>query len=107
MLNTTLLLGFIVAALVVLLTPGPGVLYVVARSLHQGIAAGLVSALGLSTGVLVHVAAAVVGLSAILMASATAFTIIKYIGAAYLVYLGLKILFASLAGTNPHGHSRK
>jgi threonine/homoserine/homoserine lactone efflux protein len=86
------LLGFVAAALVVLVIPGPGVLYVVARSLSQGQGAGLVSVLGLSVGALVHVAAATLGLSAILLASATAFGIIKFLGAAYLVYLGLAMI---------------
>ena len=86
------LLGFVVAALVVLVIPGPGVLYVVARSLSQGRGAGLVSVLGLSVGALVHVAAATLGLSAILLTSATAFGIIQFLGAAYLVYLGLAMI---------------
>lgn len=81
---------FIAAALVLLLTPGPAVLYIVARSIEQGRRAGLVSMLGVHVGTLVHVAAAAVGLSAVLAASATAFTIVKYVGAAYLVYLGVR-----------------
>jgi threonine/homoserine/homoserine lactone efflux protein len=88
----TLLLGFVAAALVVLLIPGPGVLYILARSVSQGRRAGLASAVGLSLGALVHVAAAAVGLSAILLTSATAFGIVKALGAAYLIYLGLRIL---------------
>lgn len=87
------LLGFVAAALVLLLIPGPGVLYIVARSLGQGRRAGLVSVLGLSAGALVHVAAATAGLSAILLASATAFGIVKALGAGYLIYLGLRTLF--------------
>jgi len=94
MLNGVLLTGFVATALVVLLIPGPGVMYVVARSLGQGCLAGLVTALGLSFGVLAHVAAAVVGLSAILLASATAFATVKFLGAAYLIYLGLQTLFS-------------
>lgn len=86
--------GFVAAALVVLVIPGPGVLYVVARSLSQGRGAGLVSALGLSMGALVHVVAATVGLSAILLASATAFGIVKALGAGYLIYLGIRTLLA-------------
>jgi threonine/homoserine/homoserine lactone efflux protein len=82
------------AALVVLVIPGPGVLYVVARSLSQGQRAGLASVLGLSAGALVHVAAATVGLSAILLASATAFGVVKALGAAYLIYLGIRTLVA-------------
>lgn len=88
------LVGFVVASLVVLLIPGPGVLYTVARSLSQGQRAGLISVLGLSVGAFVHVAAATVGLSAILLASATAFGIVKALGAAYLVYLGIRALLA-------------
>lgn len=81
---------FVVAALVLLLTPGPAVLYIVARSIDQGRRAGLVSMLGVHAGTLVHVAAAAAGLSAVLAASATAFSVVKYLGAAYLVYLGLR-----------------
>lgn len=81
---------FVVAALVLLLTPGPAVLYIVARSLEQGRRAGLVSMLGVHAGTLVHVAAAAAGVSALLAASATAFGIVKYVGAAYLVYLGVR-----------------
>jgi threonine/homoserine/homoserine lactone efflux protein len=83
-------LGFVTAALVVLLIPGPGVLYIVARSLGQGRRAGLVSVLGLSTGVLLHIAAATAGLSALLVASATAFGVVKALGAAYLIYVGIR-----------------
>lgn len=92
--SATLLLGFVAAALVVLLIPGPGVLYTVARSVGQGRRAGLVSVLGLSIGALVHVAAAAAGLSALLLTSATAFGIVKALGAGYLIYLGIRTLFA-------------
>lgn len=91
--GTESLAGFIAAALVVLVIPGPAVLYILARSLGQGRRAGLVSVLGLSVGALVHVAAATAGLSAILLASGTAFTAIKLVGAAYLIYLGIRTLF--------------
>src|SRR5262245_40489944 len=83
---------FFVAALVLLLTPGPAVLYIVTRSIDQGRRAGLVSMLGVHTGTLVHIAAAAAGVSAILAASATAFGIVKYLGAGYLVYLGVRKL---------------
>jgi threonine/homoserine/homoserine lactone efflux protein len=83
---------FIVAALVLLLTPGPAVLYIVTRSLDQGRRAGFVSVLGVHAGTLVHVAAAAAGLSAVLAASATAFSVVKYLGAAYLIYLGVRQL---------------
>ncbi|HEY2419379.1 MAG TPA: LysE family translocator [Steroidobacteraceae bacterium] len=88
------LLRFVAAALVVLLIPGPGVMYVVARSVSQGRRAGLVSVLGLSAGALVHVAAAAAGISALLLASATAFGMIRILGAGYLIYLGVRTLFA-------------
>lgn len=94
MLGSPSLLGFVVAALVVLLIPGPGVLYIVERSLSQGRRAGLVSVLGLSVGALVHVGAATAGLSAILLTSATAFGVVKALGAGYLIYLGIRTLFA-------------
>jgi threonine/homoserine/homoserine lactone efflux protein len=81
---------FVAAALVLLLTPGPAVLYIVARSIDQGRRAGLISMLGVHVGTLVHIAAAAVGLSALLAASATAFGVVKYLGAAYLVYLGVR-----------------
>jgi threonine/homoserine/homoserine lactone efflux protein len=95
--NNTSLLAFVLAALVVLLIPGPGVLYVITRSLIQGRGAGLISVLGLSVGALVHVAAATAGLSAVLLASVTAFGIVKFLGALYLIYLGARALLASPA----------
>ena len=81
---------FVVAALVLLLTPGPAVLYIVTRSIDGGRRVGLVSMLGVHVGTLVHVAAAAIGLSAVLVASATAFAVVKWLGAAYLVYLGVR-----------------
>jgi threonine/homoserine/homoserine lactone efflux protein len=86
------LLLFVSAALVLLAIPGPAVLYVTSRSIGQGRAAGFVSALGIGVGTLVHVAAAAVGLSALLMSSAAAFGSVKYLGAAYLIYLGVQKL---------------
>lgn len=83
---------FLVAALVLLLTPGPAVLYIIARSIDQGRRAGLVSVLGIETGNFVHVLAAALGLSAILVSSPLAFSIVKYLGAAYLIYLGIRRL---------------
>jgi threonine/homoserine/homoserine lactone efflux protein len=83
---------FVAAALLLLLTPGPAVLYIVARSIDQGRRAGLVSMLGVHVGTLVHVAAAAAGVSALLAASAVAFSTVKYVGAAYLVYLGVRRL---------------
>ncbi len=100
MLNTTLLLGFIAAALIVLILPGPGVLYVIARSLSQGHRAGLASVVGLSAGALIHIAAAAIGLSAILITSATAFNLVKILGAGYLVYLGLRAILSKQGSPN-------
>ena len=83
---------FAAATIVLLVVPGPAVLYIVTRSVAQGRGAGLVSVLGVHTGSLVHVAFAAVGVSALLYASATAFAMVKYAGAAYLVFLGLRKL---------------
>lgn len=90
---TTLAL-FSAATLAILLVPGPAVLFVVTRSVAQGRAAGLVSVLGVHTGSVVHVVAATLGISAVLAASATAFTIVKYAGVAYLVWLGVRKLLS-------------
>jgi threonine/homoserine/homoserine lactone efflux protein len=95
------LLEFLVAALLVLVIPGPGVLYVVTRSIGQGQRAGLVSVLGLSVGALVHVAAATLGLSAILLTSAGAFGVVKALGAGYLIYLGIRTLLGRHPTTDP------
>jgi threonine/homoserine/homoserine lactone efflux protein len=80
------------ASLALAVVPGPAVLYIVAQSVDQGRLAGLVSALGIGTGGLVHVVAATVGLSSLLASSATAFTVVKYAGAAYLILLGIRRL---------------
>ncbi len=84
---------FVAAALALLLVPGPAVFYVIARGIEGGRPAGLVSCLGIEAGTLLHAAFAAVGLSAIVASSATAFAVVKWLGAAYLVYLGLKKLF--------------
>jgi len=83
---------FVVASVVLLLTPGPAVLYIVARSVQQGRAAGLASVLGIHLGTIVHIAAAAVGLSALIVSSALAFAVVKYLGAAYLIWIGLRTL---------------
>jgi threonine/homoserine/homoserine lactone efflux protein len=83
---------FCVATLGLLVIPGPAVLYIVTRSVSQGRAAGLISVLGIHTGSLVHIGAAALGISALLATSATAFTIVKYVGVAYLVWLGVRKL---------------
>lgn len=85
---------FTLATLALLIVPGPAVVYIVARSIDQDRLAGLVSSLGIGLATLVHVFAAVIGLSTILMASAFAFSLVKYLGAAYLVYLGVRTLMA-------------
>ena len=84
---------YIGAALVLLLVPGPSVLFIVARSVEQGSLAGLVSDIGIHSATLVHVAAAALGLSAVLASSALAFSVVKYAGAVYLIWLGLKKIF--------------
>ena len=85
---------FIAASLVLLLTPGPAVLYIVARSVAQGRAAGLASVLGIHLGTIVHIVAAAIGLSALVVSSALAFAVIKYLGAAYLIWMGVRTLMA-------------
>ncbi|MEV0198571.1 LysE family translocator [Nonomuraea sp. NPDC050691] len=102
---------FCAATLALLLVPGPAVLFIVTRSVSQGRSAGLVSVLGVHAGSLVHVAAAALGVSALLAASATAFTVVKYAGVAYLVWLGLRKLLPrdeeTGAGAAAEPHSRR
>jgi threonine/homoserine/homoserine lactone efflux protein len=83
---------FSLAALALIVVPGPAVLYIVAQSIDGGRTAGLLSALGVAVGGLVHATAAAIGLSALLLSSATAFTVVKLAGAAYLIGLGLYTL---------------
>jgi threonine/homoserine/homoserine lactone efflux protein len=83
---------FALAALAILAVPGPAVVYIVTRSIHQGRGAGLASVLGIHVGTLVHLTAATVGLSAILVSSASAFTVVKVLGALYLVVIGIRTL---------------
>lgn len=85
---------FVAASLALLLTPGPAVLYIIARSLDQGRGAGLVSVLSIESGNLFHVLAATFGLSALVMSSVALFSVVKYLGAAYLVYLGVRKLLS-------------
>jgi threonine/homoserine/homoserine lactone efflux protein len=85
---------FALTGLLLNLTPGNDMLYVIARSSGQGTKAGVISALGIGAGCIIHILAAVIGLSALIAQSATAFDIIKYVGAAYLVYLGVKSLLS-------------
>ena len=85
-------IAFLLAALVLAVTPGPGIAYVVARTAAGGRAEGLASCVGTGLGGLFHVSAAALGLSVLLAQSAMAFTVVKYVGAAYLVYLGVRLL---------------
>jgi len=92
MLDTSTLAVFMLAAGTLLIVPGPAVLYIVARGIDQGRRAALFSALGVGVGTLCHVAGATLGLSALLVSSATAFSAVKYLGAAYLMFLGVRTL---------------
>ena len=88
------LAAFIVASLAMLLTPGPAVMYIIARGLGQGWRAGAASAVAVGGGNFVHALAATAGLSALLVASAEAFIVVKWAGAAYLAYIGIRTLRA-------------
>ncbi|HKX30703.1 MAG TPA: LysE family translocator [Blastocatellia bacterium] len=94
MLNWSNLWLFIGAALILVFIPGPNTLYIMARSLQQGLKAGIISSLGVHVGTLFHIAAAAFGLSALLLSSAVAFNLVRSAGAAYLIYLGIKTLLA-------------
>ena len=87
-------LGFILAAILLNLTPGTDSMYIITRSVSQGQTAGVYSVLGITSGILVHTLLAALGLSVLLANSPTAFMIVKYIGASYLCYLGLKMLLS-------------
>jgi len=95
MIDLTTLIAFSAAALVLLLIPGPGILYLLARSISQGRKAGFISSLGLSAGSLIHVLSATLGISALLATSASAFNIIKLIGSVYLIYLGIQTILSN------------
>lgn len=88
------LLLFIAAGWLLNLTPGPDVLYIVSNSLRAGAKAGIVAGLGITAGCFIHIFAAALGVSALLATSATAFTVLKWIGAAYLLWMGAKLLVA-------------
>jgi RhtB (resistance to homoserine/threonine) family protein len=92
MTNLNYWLVFFTAAVALNVSPGPDLIYILSRTIAQGPKVGLASSAGVCSGAIVHVLAAAFGLSAILAASATAFTIVKYIGAAYLIYLGIQAL---------------
>ncbi|MDB5744089.1 MAG: LysE family translocator [Polaromonas sp.] len=89
---------FVAAGIVLNLTPGPDVLYIVTNALRTGARAGIVAALGITAGCFLHILAAAVGVSALMAASATAFTLLKWAGAAYLVVVGLRMLLARAPG---------
>lgn len=91
--DTTTFMVFLTAAFVLSITPGPGIFYVLTRSIKGGRSEGIASTLGTTVGGLCHVVAAALGLSAILATSAVAFGVVKYVGAAYLIYLGLRMLW--------------
>jgi threonine/homoserine/homoserine lactone efflux protein len=91
------------AALVLLVIPGPAVLYIVGRSVAQGRRAGMVSVLGIHVATFIHVLAAALGLAALLLSSALAFSVVKYAGAAYLIWLGLRKIFGPAEAASPDG----
>jgi threonine/homoserine/homoserine lactone efflux protein len=99
MIDLSQLSFFVGASLALLLVPGPAVLYITARSANQGRLAGLVSVLAIETANFLQAVAATLGLSAILLSSALAFDVVKYLGAAYLIYLGLRKLLVREEGT--------
>lgn len=94
MLNTVNFALFLTTTLTLCVIPGPDMLYVMARSIGQGRKAGIVSALGFSIGLLAHTCAAALGLSALLMSSTLAYSLVKYLGAAYLIFLGVSMLLS-------------
>jgi len=91
--------AFLVTGILLNITPGADTMYILGRSISQGKKAGLLSVLGICTGSLVHTILAALGLSLILAQSATAFNVIKYLGALYLIYLGLKALMSKSKGS--------
>jgi threonine/homoserine/homoserine lactone efflux protein len=101
MFGTTDLALFVVSGLLLNITPGPDTLYILGRTASQGWRGGAIAALGIATGLVIHAVAAAVGLSAVVAASATAFSILKWIGAAYLLYIGMTLLFARLVASQP------
>ncbi|GGL58349.1 LysE family translocator [Sporolactobacillus putidus] len=92
MIDVSYFSAFLLTSLVILIAPGPDMAFIISRSVGEGRNAGVATALGMQVGVLVHICLAAFGLSAILMTSVWAFQIIKYIGAAYLIYLGIQSL---------------
>ncbi len=106
--DSSSLMLFVTGSVILLIIPGPAVFYVLSRAVGQGRSAGLVSAAGISVGTLCHVTAAVLGLSALLASSGRAFQVVKYAGAAYLIFLGVRTLLGNAAEQGPiseNGHS--
>ncbi len=92
---------FVIATLILNLTPGPDMMYVIARSVGQGRRAGIASALGIGAGCLVHTAAATLGISALLRSWPFAYQVVRYAGAVYLIYLGIRLLAQRRANNSP------
>lgn len=97
--NLSQVVLFIAGAFIIVVIPGPNILYLIARSIHQGRTAGFVSVLGIEAATVVHILAATLGLTSLLLSSAVAFTAVKYAGAAYLLYLGVR----KIAGREKEG----
>lgn len=94
---------FVLSGFLLNITPGPDTLYIIGRGSTQGLRAGVVAALGIGAGTLVHISAAALGLSAILAASASAFTVVKVLGAAYLLYVGISLIRSAGARSSSPG----
>jgi threonine/homoserine/homoserine lactone efflux protein len=92
---------FVAAGLLLNVTPGPDIAYIVARSAELGCRGGAIAALAIAAGCLVHIAAAALGISALIAASALAFAVLKWIGAAYLIYLGIRMILADRGASPP------
>ncbi len=107
MFGTHHFLIFLMAGIALNLFPGPDTIYIIGRSITQGRTAGFLSALGIGTGCLVHTTAAAFGLSALLVTSAFAFNVVKFAGAAYLVYLGFQMFFSAHQSLTAHAGKRK
>lgn len=99
--DATSLMTFVAAGLLLNLTPGPDVFFILTTAMRDGVRAGLVAATGITAGCCVHIAAAAVGVSALVAASATAFSVLKWVGAAYLVYVGASMLLGRARSNAP------
>jgi threonine/homoserine/homoserine lactone efflux protein len=110
MYDLTTFITFITASIIIILAPGPAQALVIARTISNGRKAGIITAIGLNTAVFVHAITAAIGLSAILATSAAAYTIVKYLGAVYLVYLGIRAFSTQKGGepssSTPRGTSK-